>query len=176
MAEGTTKVCGRCRESKPTSDFYREKARRDGLHAWCKPCARAQAKTHYHRNLERYRAYNQRYREDFPERCIQSNEQKRVQWLKARFGMTLEQYQERLEAQGGVCALCARAEVAVTRDGKPRALSVDHDHSCCPDRGRSCGRCVRGLLCHSCNLSLGKFQDDPELLDRAAAYIRSHRA
>lgn len=47
---------------------------------------------------------------------------------------------------------------------------VDHDHTCCPGK-RSCGRCVRGLLCNRCNRALGQFGDDIETLRRAVAYL-----
>jgi hypothetical protein len=40
-----------------------------------------------------------------------------------------------------------------------RQLAVDHDHACCATRMRSCGRCVRGLLCSECNRVLGFFED-----------------
>lgn len=52
-----------------------------------------------------------------------------------------------------------------------RSLHVDHDHKCCPGSG-SCGDCVRGLLCGDCNLSIGKLGDNPDTLERAAAYLR----
>ncbi|MEU0663871.1 endonuclease VII domain-containing protein [Streptomyces lavendulocolor] len=71
-------------------------------------------------------------------------------------------------ARGGTCAICGRP------DGEGRALSVDHDHGCCPEGDRTCGKCVRGLVCGACNHGLGKFRDSPELLRAAAAYLERH--
>lgn len=54
--------------------------------------------------------------------------------------------------------------------GKRRPLLVvDHDHACCPNT--SCGRCVRGLICTTCNTALGLMRDDPGALRRLAEYI-----
>lgn len=75
------------------------------------------------------------------------------------------------------CPLCGVDIVAIRRnsDGKYRALlAVDHDHGCCPGVA-SCGRCVRGLLCGTCNSMLGLGHDNPEVLENAAAYLRSVR-
>ncbi|WP_079147924.1 endonuclease VII domain-containing protein [Streptomyces thermolilacinus] len=77
-------------------------------------------------------------------------------------------YAEMLASQGGVCAICKQPE----SDGG--ALSVKHDHRCCPGSSRVCGDCVRGLVCRACNHGLGKFRDDPELLRAAAAYLERH--
>src|SRR3990167_1814227 len=75
-----------------------------------------------------------------------------------RYGITPEQYAELARAQGGTCAICAR----LPKNGHP--LVVDHDHVT---------NTVRGLLCHNCNLTLGKFEDKPEWLERAAGYLRA---
>jgi len=80
-------------------------------------------------------------------------------------GLTPATYRAMLCAQGGVCAICGKAETA-KRNGKTAWLSVDHDHG----TGR-----VRQLLCSACNTAIGMFRDDPELLERAAAYLRRHR-
>ena len=54
---------------------------------------------------------------------------------------------------------CGNAVCSNTRN-----LHVDHDHACCPEPGKSCGKCVRGLLCHKCNVALGQVNDDRGLL------------
>ena len=61
---------------------------------------------------------------------------------------------------GTACQVCGSTEL----------LAVDHDHSCCPGQ-KTCGDCVRGVLCKTCNVGLGMFQDDPLLLLKAAAYL-----
>jgi hypothetical protein len=85
------------------------------------------------------------------------------------YGLTPAGYRAMLEAQAGGCAICGR------QCASGRMLAVDHDHACCPDPGKSCGRCLRGLLCGSCNQGIGKFQDEPERLRAAAAYLERHR-
>jgi hypothetical protein len=77
--------------------------------------------------------------------------------LRKNYGLTLEQYNEMLEVQGGRCAICGvlQTEVKMT-------FRVDHDHT----TGK-----VRGLLCHKCNVSLGLMNDNPEILQNAIKYL-----
>jgi hypothetical protein len=76
--------------------------------------------------------------------------------LKSKFGITCEDYEELLEAQGGVCRICGR------KCSTGRRLAVDHDHNT---------GIVRGLLCLHCNVAIGYLEDDPERLRRAAEYL-----
>ncbi|MFF8728190.1 endonuclease domain-containing protein [Streptomyces sp. NPDC015171] len=78
--------------------------------------------------------------------------------VKRRFNVTAEQYARILAFQGGACAVCER-DATLNENGK--RLAIDHLHSCCPEEGHSCGRCVRGLLCTSCNTMLGKYESLP---------------
>lgn len=84
-----------------------------------------------------------------------------------RYGISMEDYEKLLFEQDGVCAICQRSpeEVGV--------LAVDHDHRCCPTE-RTCGKCIRSLLCTDCNISIGRFNDDVVRLERAAEYLRSY--
>lgn len=102
-----------------------------------------------------------------PGLCVDCQKFRRI---KNHYKLTREKYLDLLKSQGGVCAICAS-------DGGARGLFVDHDHSCCPRNGSessTCGRCIRALLCSSCNTGLGQFQDDPELLQKAINYLKSN--
>lgn len=70
------------------------------------------------------------------------------------YRLTLDRYAEILASQGGGCGICGTLQAS--SDGK--AFAVDHDHRCCPERQRSCGQCVRGLLCGGCNGLLGFYE------------------
>ena len=105
--------------------------------------------------LERRRKYVRSYRERHPDRVAEA-ERKRN--LRLKFGITVEEYDALLEAQGGICAICA------SPPGK-KLLAVDHHH----DTGA-----IRGLLCSNCNTSLGLMKDDPDRLERAVAYLREN--
>ena len=83
-----------------------------------------------------------------------------------RHKLSFQAYAELLDKQEGVCAICK------TSPETDKFLCVDHDHSCCPTKAKSCGKCVRGLLCNACNTGLGLFRDSPTLLDRAKDYLR----
>lgn len=86
-------------------------------------------------------------------------------FVRSRYGITQERYDQMLERQGGVCCICG----GVNPSG--RRLHIDHDHSCCPGTKPGCGQCVRGLLCSRCNTGLGQFLDSPELMVKAIVYL-----
>ncbi len=93
--------------------------------------------------------------------------QKCVQ-LRYNYNITYQCYLNMLEAQDHKCALCGNEETGMHKRGKvpvPLQLCVDH----CHETGA-----VRSLLCSKCNKALGSFNDNAELLQKAADYIRSH--
>lgn len=90
--------------------------------------------------------------------------------LMRAYGLTLEQYDAMFESQGGVCGICKHPETRLRKDGELFALAVDHDHSCCPGK-RTCGKCVRGLLCWECNNILGKIEKREGMLEGIASYL-----
>lgn len=137
------KRCTGCGESKPVDDFYRASTNPENIRYRyraqpCKQCTKGVRKRWREENadvlLERQIGYT----------------------LKFKFGISREDYETRLAAQGGGCAIC----------GKPppekRRHHVDHDH----ETGA-----VRGVLCGHCNTGLGLFGEDIALLESAAAYL-----
>lgn len=98
--------------------------------------------------------------------CSADGGVKRGQQLRNKYSITSDDYDKMLADQGGRCAVCGNA------DPSGNALAVDHDHSCCPGV-KSCGKCVRGLLCRHCNTALGLLRDDPRVVASALQYLEN---
>lgn len=152
------KTCTKCRATKPVTEFHRFVHAKDGLTPHCKSCRRTSNRLYRSANGDKVRAQRRtayranpqrahRWRKENPER---HRELQRRSSLKTLYQLTPEQYEALLLAQNGVCALCSRPS--------SKRLHVDHDHGCCPGI-RSCGQCVRGLLCGPCNRLLGWFDN-----------------
>jgi hypothetical protein len=109
-----------------------------------------------HKTSEGRRAYLRSYRQATPH--LEKNRA-----LRDSFGLSLDEYSKMLEAQGGVCAICNQPETH-KRNGKLKALAVDHDHK---------SGAIRGLLCSDCNTGIGKLKDDPKVLQSAIQYLTS---
>ncbi|SEL68489.1 Recombination endonuclease VII [Blastococcus sp. DSM 46786] len=77
-----------------------------------------------------------------------------------QYGLTPAEYVAIFNAQGGRCYVCGVPPQTVR-------LCIDHDHSISDMR-----QSIRGLLCSECNYSrLPRFQDNAEMLERAASYL-----
>lgn len=95
--------------------------------------------------------------------CKKCERSKKLQY---RYGINQEQYDVIYNQQNGECKICYRHSDVVG------TLVVDHDHTHCSET-RGCVECIRGLLCHDCNVSLGKFEDNIDRILRAAEYLKS---
>jgi hypothetical protein len=112
--------------------------------------------------------YHQKYYQDHKADLLaankawkQANQAKMVKYsrrnkLKRLFGITPEEYDAMLVAQGGVCAICKAPPGC-------RRLAVDHDH----ETGK-----VRALLCGNCNTGIGKAKESVEMLRAWIDYLQ----
>jgi hypothetical protein len=139
------KQCCKCGDILPIYKFGQRKRNPDGLRSQCKDCEAKVNKEIRQRKLE----------EDY----LGTRLKERRNNLKRMFGMSIEEYDEKLAKQGNVCKICGLKCISGKR------LAVDHDHK----TGK-----IRDLLCSNCNGGLGKFQDNPELLLKAADYLKEH--
>lgn len=138
-----------------TTEREREYTR--SWHAANREKENARARAWHAAHREQRNAYHRaRYAADAPRQKSRRRER--------QMNVSQERYDTMLAAQGGVCAICKQPET-VTRHGAVIALSVDHDHACCVGNGRSCGDCVRGLLCLFCNRKVGWLEGHRDIIE-----------
>lgn len=189
------KWCPECDHFKTPGEFFTDRRASDGKTSYCKPCmtrrnAESKARRTRGERIERRRpkrtlhelamekrcprcgeikplgafAINRTHSRDLGDYClpchnvvVRENVQKnhgstRNKHLKERYGLTHDEVAAMVEAQGGTCAICQVKD----------AEHVDHDH----ETGD-----VRGILCFTCNVGLGNFQDEPARLLLAHRYL-----
>ena len=138
-----TKKCNACGEEKPLTAFWVDRrVKKGGVYACCKPCETQRQKEWM---IKKYGSYE---------------EGVRVRWLKHKYNLTVEEYNNLLESQQDRCAICSTDD----RTGGPgNYFPVDH----CHDTGE-----VRGILCHTCNLAVGCLKDKIEIAERLVLYLK----
>lgn len=150
------KACRYCCQDKPLKGFRGHRCK-DCVAAYWREYRAAKGEA----GRERYREWQRSYRRDNPERARATQSRS---WLKT-MGLTPEEFDAMLAAQGGRCAICR-----TNRPGGKGRWHIDHDHACC-GRSKACKGCIRGLLCLACNVSIGYMAEDPARLIAAADYL-----
>lgn len=165
------KECTLCKTLKPLEDFRLVKKKSGRFpHSWCAVCERK-----YNAKRRKPGAWMSWYNGLSDER---KNEYRQKQTNKdkwRKYGLTIDQITAILDAQYGACAACmSPITLDVTADvPHSQRASIDHDHTCCPGE-KTCGKCVRGLLCGHCNRILGLVNDSQVTLRALAAYLKEY--
>jgi len=114
---------------------------------------------------KRNREYLREYEKEYYKKP-QSPVIRRRYSLKKKYGLTIEQYDEMLQKQNNVCAICQEPSLSLDpRTNKVRRLAVDHCHK----TGK-----IRGLLCSKCNKGIGLFRDNPVLFANVIKYLQEN--
>lgn len=135
-----SKTCSRCGTNRQLDLFAPNSRRLDGKSHVCIPCVKLNKKEKNKRESAggvKYAKYKKKIKNNF---------------LKRKYGITLEQYEKMVSDQEGKCAICKEI----------KKLVVDHSHKT---------GTVRDLLCNGCNSVLGHFHENQEVLRNASEYI-----
>jgi len=138
--------CTKCGETKPIDYFYGEarNTERYFKRSHCKSC-----------DAEKNKKYLTK-----PGIKQRKAELKRRNNREKSYNFPPKLFDERFEQQGQVCAICKSPEA-----GGRGAFHADHNHDSSQPRG---------VLCHNCNVALGNFKDNPEILQAAIEYLNKY--
>jgi len=144
-------TCSDCGRVLPAERYYWHKRGHRHSRA-CRDCYQIKRRGYKIAYMARIGNEKQRKRYD-PE--------KRSEYVVKSYGLTLQKYDEMLAKQNGGCAICGSKVAKTQRNGR---FCVDHDH----ETGE-----IRGLLCAPCNRGIGLLQDNADILQAGAAYLRN---
>jgi hypothetical protein len=131
------KICYNCKIEKELKDYHKQTLAKDGHRNICILCVKEYTfKNRTKCNLNRINNH-----------------------LKKNYGITLDQKNQMVIDQKGLCLCCGE-----NLGTNPYNIHVDHDH----ETGK-----VRGILCNGCNVGLGGFKDNINKLNKAIIYLKT---
>jgi hypothetical protein len=152
-----TKECKKCGEVKNITAFDSFKNKTGvGVRHVCRPCRKWKSPKGYWKksvlNIKKCKERQKKYRNS------KHGRRKRLDsYYIKNYNITLDEYDQLFENQGGVCALCEEPELG-------RRLAVDHNHVT---------GLVRKLLCSQCNCLVGFIEKKNIPLDKIRKYMET---
>lgn len=147
------KFCSSCDSIKLRNEFTVNSLKWDGLASKCKKCRSVKRHNNRAEDNTNFLAYEHR------PYVIRNNKNSSY---KRQYGITIDQYEQMLIEQNNVCKICQKPEKSKTK----KNLTVDHSHI----TGK-----VRGLLCHSCNVSIGLLKEDLNIIENLLIYLKEKK-
>lgn len=113
-----TRICTKCKEELPLSEFHKDKSQPHGYHYTCKKCRSEANRKYYSSSIGQIK--NRSYK------------------LLSRYNLTLEQYEQMLIDQNYKCAICGSTD---NKSSQHNSFMVDHCHETGEVRGLLCNLC-----------------------------------
>jgi hypothetical protein len=135
--------CSKCEQYKELDQFNVDKNGPSGRGCYCKACASENSRKHHHRRMKEDPSYAKAKKSSY------------ILW---KFGITLDEYNKKLEEQNYKCSICETEDPV-------GGWHLDHNHST---------GAVREFLCCKCNAGIGYLNEDPRILSAAIAYLHKH--
>lgn len=160
MEQPLSKTCSECNVEKPLDAFCKDKNGKFGRAYQCRECRNKRHSEWRKNNPDRIKELNEKHREtrrnyyQRPDVKLRN----RMRYIEKTFGIKYSLYEELNEKQGGLCAICGREETSAANT----YLAVDHCHAT---------GIIRGLLCSACNIGIGLFREQIEILEKAKQYL-----
>jgi len=149
-------TCNSCGQEKVLSEYYHKTIRdKPFVTKTCKECCRRKIAD----KIAKESPEQKRIRLDKMKTYAKNNAAviRKKSW-KAK-GIDPDKAEAYYQSHHGTCDLCGLTD-------KGRALAVDHCHKT---------GIIRGMLCTNCNRAIGMFKDDPDLMIKAANYVRANQ-
>lgn len=143
--------CNCCELWKELDEFGKSPKQVYGLSFYCKECGNAKAREQHKKvrakGADRWEKHRRGYRN---------------RYYKLKYGITLEEFEDKLAGQGGRCEIC---EMELGVDNDSRKAHLDHCHTT---------NQIRGILCVGCNQGIGSMREDIEIMKKAIAYLEKY--
>lgn len=138
----------------------------------CPKCSREASLKHYHNNKkpltpeqkEKKRKSNLKWKHTIRDSGF-TNQQ--ITMIKSRYGLCEKDLVKLVDKQNCKCSICSKEL------NKNRNTEKDKSDDLCIDHNHITGS-IRGLLCRDCNLAIGMFKDNIELLNNAIKYLKEN--